>query len=44
MGGRGVRGQRMGVRGFDDGVELGGGALMIGVWCCLSLDLSILRL
>jgi hypothetical protein len=24
------------LEGFDDGVELGGGALMIGIWCCLS--------
>jgi hypothetical protein len=32
------------LEGSDDGVDLGSGALIIGVWCCLSLDLSILRL
>jgi hypothetical protein len=28
---------------FDNGVELGSGALIIGVGCCFSLDLSTSR-
>jgi hypothetical protein len=32
------------LEGFDDGIELGGCALIIGVWCCFSLELLTLRL